>query len=263
MNTVQYKGDNSGRGPSPGLWADMPPDIWHDPNVGYIYFNDYLEPIDTSDASAGTAGIFSQDDTTSGAITNVDVVGGAILFDSDAHAGADDGINAQMLTDNGGEHYKPAAGKTLWFEARVKIKDAATTPDQMYIGLCDRETAIIASGALDSGARNMIGFFQDDGTTAGRIEFVTAKAGSAEEQTDVTSAAAVADDTWVKLGFKVKTEDGQLKITPYVNGVAYTVLTDTDDIPILEMAFSVVAQCEQTSADAEVTVDWVQIAQLA
>ena len=105
----------------------------------------------------------------------------------------------------------------------------------------------------------MIGFFTDSGTTAGRIEFVTAKAGSAEEQTDVTGAAAIADATWVNVGFIAKSEDGQLKITPYVDNVAYTKLTDTDDIPTALMAPSFVAQCEQTSADANLDIDWLAI----
>jgi len=262
MAKRQYEGNTTGTGPSPGIWADCPiMDMIEDPNSGHFVHYDFATPINTSDASGGTGGIFSQDDVTSGKIVNVDLLGGGIEFDSDGNNAADDGINAQMLTDNGGEYWAPAVGQTLWFETRARFVDAATTPDQHFVGLCDRETAIMTGGELDSTARNMIGFFTDSGTTAGRIEFVTAKAGSAEEQTDVTSAAAVADLTWVNLGFKVYTTvRNALRIIPYVDGVAYTELTDADDIPLLLMAPSFVAQVEQTSANAKLRLAWLQIA---
>lgn len=248
-------------GPSARLWADCPwMEALEDPGVGYGYFTDYLEPVNETSAVTWTV-----TQVNSGAIANADETGGALVFDSAGHNAADDGISAQMLDAAGGEYWKPASGKTLWFEARLKMADAATTPDQMFIGLCDRETAIISSGLLDYDSRSMIGFYVDSASTAGKIGRVTAKAGSADAQADLAGADAIADDTYFKVGFKVYTEDHQLKVDFFFNGskaYTYGTVTDTDDIPIVNMALSVVSQCEQTSADAKVTVDWFRIFQL-
>lgn len=252
----EYMGADTSAGFSANLWGDC--GVIDDPTLGYLYFDHFLGPIDPTSTTGYTI-----TQTTSGDIHAADVAGGALAIDSAANATADDGINCQQLDADGGENWKPAAGKTLWYETRCKFADAATTPDQHFVGLCDRETAIIASGDLDTTGRSLVGFWTDASTTAGRIGFVSAKAGSANEDADLTGAAAIADDTFVKLGFKVFTTlAGDLKITPYINGTAYTSITDTDDIPIVLMALSWVAQCEQTSANAIVTIDWIRVAQL-
>ncbi len=247
---------DTSEGPSINLWADCPWDeAGSNPAVGYRYWNDHLELVNETSAVA-----FTITQASSGIIANADLAGGGIVFDSDGNAGANDGINAQKLDAAGGENWKPALGKTIWAEWRVKHNGWDTTPDQVFVGLCDRETAIITGGTLDSGARNMIGFFVDAGTTPGELEFVSAKAGVAEENTDL-NGDLVSNGTFVKLGFKVFTDENQLKIGIYVNGLLLDTFTDTDDIPVLEMALSYVSQTGATSLDAELTEDWVRVFQ--
>lgn len=234
--------------PSYAIWETCPwNEMLADPSLGYAYFEDYLGPLDNTDDDG-----FAITATTSGALTPHTDAGGSLLVDSAGNASADDGIEAQVL----GVRWKPAAGKKLWFEARVRMTDIDTTPDQFYLGLASIDTSLIASGVIDDVA-SKVGFFTDDGTTAGQMEFIASKGASEEIQTD--AATGLVDATWVNLGFVI---DGVTSITPYVNGVAGTALTDTDDIPIVAMTLSYVAKCEQTAADAEMSVDWVRIAQL-
>jgi hypothetical protein len=258
----QYQNDTTGSGPSPALWHDCPiTQMLAYPSVGYLYWEDYLGPLDPTTATGYT---ITQE--ASGLIEGLDGIGGILNVSSNGHNAAHDGINVQMLDSTGGENWLPAAGKTLWFEARWKVNDES---DEYYVGLCDRETDIIeqTSGMLDSTARNMIGFYTDAGTTATYLECVSAKAGTAQADSDI-NGAVIADDTYLQTGFKVYSDEGQLKIDYYIDGalIVGSRVTDTDDIPITtgtgEMALSYVAQVAATGANAELYVDWVRIAQL-
>ena len=252
---VRYRAESSNNdGPSELLWADCPWDeMGQHPGVGYRYWNDFLgcEDVTTGDGYTITA-------ENSGGIAKADILGGVLVCDSAGNNAADDGVNVQIL----GENWIPAANKTLWYETRVKFSDVATTPDQFFIGLCTTDTTIIDAGALDEANNSMIGFYTDVNTTAGQIEFIVDKASSVEIDDDAVPVAA--NLTFYKLGFKVYTdlEDQQLKVDYFVDGVKVGTMTDTDDIPIVLMTLSYVAQVEQTSADAEMYVDWVRVAQL-
>src|SRR5690606_9249312 len=115
--------------------------IRFDPNVGYWYFNDFLEgPADgtTMDGWAVT-------EATNGTIKTLDYVGGAIELDSDTSTTDDHGIEAQCNQ----ECWKPAEGKDLWFEARVRCQLGSTGGNNYMIGLSTTDTSLIASGAWD------------------------------------------------------------------------------------------------------------------
>jgi len=266
---VQYRDpSDTGAAPSPAIWAEFdeaPVGAWAH------YFQDYLGPLDPTTAlgyviTQEASGIIETADPTS-TITGH----GMLNVSSDGHNGAHDGINVQMGGAAVQEIWCPAANKPLLFEARILLNDES---DEFFIGLCDSETDIIeqTTGMLDTAARNLIGFYTDAGTTASYIEFAAAKAGSAEQQTDCTGIAADAtetafeDNTWVKVGFMAYTKNNALRVKPFVNGKAYTEITDTDDIPITigtgDMALSYVAQVAATGANAELYVDWVRVAQL-
>lgn len=241
-------------GPSAALWAECP---WSrfvlDPSKGYTYWDDFTGPHNKTD---GDGYIVSQD--ANGQIVTTNLAGGAILIDSNGNAASHDGVNVQVS----GTTWLPAVGKDLWFEARIKMTDCATSPDEHFIGLHDINTDIIeqSGGALDESSADMIGFYQDASTSTTEMEFVTCKVSSPEIDTNI---ATVANGTWIKLGFWVRTVNGVLTVEPYVNGDVQLadIVTDTDDIPVSLMTLSYVAQVGQTSADAEIYVDWVRIAQ--
>ena len=268
---VEYResGDTSAA-PSPAIWADFdeaPVGKW------IHYFEDYLGELDPTTACGWT---ITQE--ASGALvllspTSTIIGHGILSVDSAGNNAAHDGINAQLGSSAVQEIWCPTSTNPLYFEARVMLNDES---DEFFIGLCDTETDIIeqTTGMLDTDSRSMIGFYTDAGTTASYIEFVSAKAGSAEQQTDCTGIASVStetafvDNTWIKLGFIAHVPKGKsaLRVRPFVNGKEYTAITDTDDIPATvgthDMALSVVAQIAATGADAEMYIDWVRIAQL-
>ena len=251
----QYQGADTSAGPSAAIWGNCTP--LDDETVGFVYYDHFLGPFDPTTALGYT---ITQE--ASGVLEVADGKGGWLNVSSDGHNAAHDGINAQLLSATGGENYIPAVGKDIWFEARIKVNDET---DEFFVGLCDRETDIIeqTTGMLDVTARNMLAFYTDAGTTATYLEFVTAKAGSADQNTDVAGGAAIADDTFVKVGFRLWTgDDNLMRVTPYIDGTPYTVVTDTDDIPVLDMAVSYVAQVAATGANAELYIDWIRVAQL-
>jgi len=268
---VQYResGDTN-IGPSPAIWADF-----DEAPVGVCphYFDHFLGPLDPTTAcgtvitqeASGVIKLLSPTSTITGH--------GILNVSSNGSNAAHDGINVQFGSSAVQEVWCPTSSMALLFEARVMLNDES---DEFFIGLCDTETDIIeqTTGMLDTDSRNMIGFYTDAGTTATYIEFVSAKAGSAEQQTDCTGIASdstetgFADNTWIKVGFIAYVPRGKsaLRVVPYVNGKAYTAITDTDDIPSTvgthDMALSFVAQIAATGANAELYADWVRIAQL-
>ena len=250
-NYMPYAYAGGAAAPSPALWKGYDPlRALADP--GYAYECRMIGP---DWFSLGSADSWTLTTVTSGTLTRVDQAGGGLIFDSAGYNADDDGINAQMK----GECFKPAADKTLWFEAYCKF--STTTPDQYLVGLAQTDTTLIASGALDEANSSMLAFYSDVNTTATYLEFVTNKAASVDIDTHIADVVAA---TGIKLGFKVCTVRGALQVWPYINGVLQTadIVTDTDDIPITEMTPSFVAQVEQQAADAELTVGWFWVAQL-
>ena len=102
------------------------------------------------------------------------------------NAAADD--DSQSL-QKVGHAFAPASGKKLYYECRVKISDA--TQSDLLVGICATDTTPLANA-------NSIVFYKADGALTG--SFITTN-------TSVSSTDAgiftMADDTYIKLGFKV------------------------------------------------------------
>ena len=234
----------AGDGYSPLIWDQIPvEDIQKDPNLGIVYENDFLN---AENLATGEGWTITQ--VTSGTLSlSASEEGGALVFDSAGNASADDGVQAQLLNCR----VLPKAGRKIAFEARVKMNDAT---DQYFLGLCATDTTIIASGVIDD-ASDKCGFFHHAASTDNKISAVSARTTSEEIDADVANNV---DATYVKLGFVI---DGLTSVTWYVNGVAVGTVVDANDIPNAAMCLSGVAQIEGTGADAEMTVDWVRVAQ--
>ena len=238
-------GTAGGLGPSPLIWDACPIlEMLVDPTVGFHFFDDYMGPIDvtTLDGYIITA-------KNSGAISAVSsVAGGVLLVDSAGNNAADDGVNVQLPNCA----VIPSAGKTIYFEARVAIKD--TGADQYFIGLAAIDTTLIDAGILDDTV-DKVGWFRIAASTADRMSVVTAR--TTDEDVDVDKAT-VSDNTYVKLGFVI---DGLTTVKWYANGVLVHTSSVTAQIANAVMCLSYVAQIEQTSVDAELSVDWVRLVQ--
>ena len=127
-----------------------------------------------------------------------DTANGAALLTS-ATTTDDDGASIQ-----GNEVILPAAGRTIWFEAKVQASDA--DQHDMFIGISENfatnpEACLTAS--------NRIGFQVDDGDAS---LLATSEVADTESQTDTSQD--MADATYVTLGFRV---NGTSSIEFFVN----------------------------------------------
>jgi hypothetical protein len=241
-------GAASGTGPSKLLWEDCPWDaIVADRSLGFTYWDDFLGPIDVT-----TADGYVITQVTSGAIAPVSELGGAILIDSAGNASEDDGVSVQLTNCA----VTPTANTEIWFEARVKMNDTSALISQFYIGLCEVQTNIIDTGALED-TDSKCGFFRQGNTTGDKLSTVTARAAADDITAD---AVTVADATYIKLGFKIT---GLTSVEFYADGVlvetGVTAANISDDLMVLSFE----AKTQGASKDAELTVDWVRMAYLA
>lgn len=234
----------SGKGPSPALWSDCPYlALQYGAKEGFVYFNDFMGPIDPTDDTG-----WAITNTTTGKIAaGTTEQGGTIVFDSNGNTTSDDGIEAQLTNCL----VKPAAGRKIWFEARVKMNDAT---DLYFIGLAGVDTTLMAAGVVDD-VVDKCGFYHEAASTDNYISAISSRLTSEEKDTDI---GANADGTYVKLGFKI---DGLSRVDFYRNGIVVASCTDANDIPNAVMCLSAVSKIEVAGADAEMTVDWVRIAQ--
>ncbi len=201
-----------------------------------VYFNDFIKQTDydTNDWTITTTEAGAGDATEAIA---ADEIGGALLITNDA--ADDDNDQLQLVQDN----WKLAAGKRLWFEARLKISDA--TQADLFVGLATTDTTLIA-GTTDS-----VSFRKADGSTA--LSFVTE---DNTTETTTSSVATVAADTYMKLGFYW---DGVNTVRAFVN--RSLVATHTSNIEQTnKMAISLALQNGEAVAKT-MTVDYIYAAQ--
>ncbi len=235
----------AGDGPSPLIWDQSGwGTLVNNPGQGITYFEDYLGEIDVTTADGWTITAV----TTGSIIGDVTEQGGVLIFDSAGNTTADDGVQAQL----GNCMFLPVAGVKIFFEARVKMNDAT---DQYYIGLAGIDATLIAAGVIDD-VVDKCGFYHAVAGADDKISTVISRTTVEEITHDV---AANVDNTYVKLGFVI---DGLTSIKFYVNGVLVETSTTTASIPNAVMALSFVSQIEVAGADAELSVDWVRIAQI-
>ena len=156
-------------------------------------------------------------------ITLADLSGGQLLLTCDANE--NDGINLQLggtaEGETTGESFAAVAGKNLYFETRIKMVDA--TQFDFFFGLHVEDTSVIASKGSD-----YIGFRSDDGDLELDVE-----SSSGSSASDTTNIATLANDTFIKLAFKVT---GVSKIECWVNDTLTS--TITSDIPTALMKLS-------------------------
>lgn len=98
-----------------------------------------------------------------------------------------------------------APGKPLWFEARVRLTEAATNASNIFVGLSDTVTAGLLqdNGAGPPASYDGIGFFKVDGGAVWQAE-----SSNATTQTTTTNAATFTSGSWYRLGMHFDPMDG-------------------------------------------------------
>lgn len=179
--------------------------------------------------------------------TVVKDAGAAVALVADT-AGGEVALTSAATTDNdggsiqGNEIFLPAAGRTIWFEARVKLSDA--TQSDMFVGLCENfatnpENCLTAS--------NRIGFQKDDGSA-----LILCKSEIADAETSTTTAVSMSNGAYVRLGFIVR---GTSSIEFFVD--RQKVATHTSS-PATELAVAFFHLSGDASGTKVATMDYVE-----
>ncbi len=260
--------DATSKGPSSTIWGDCPvQEILQDPSVGYHFFEDFLNfgASATSGATPWTAYI-----DTSNTVTQLATeVGGVVQLLTDT---TDNDCPVLTSGGNTGGMVKVASGgKSMWYEARVRVSSAALTEAAYFVGLteegCAADNGIIADNpdtdiATVMADKDYIGFANF--TNAAPVFAAVYKKASGTDTVVVASANTIALATWVKLGMKF---DATIdRFTFYVNGasVGYFDVGDagTTNFPSGEELALTFAVKNGTTAAKLFDVDWVRVAQL-
>jgi hypothetical protein len=194
-----------------GLWRTCPMgEYLHDPSVGILLIEDFQN----YDATATTGDyLLTQATTGTGAISTA--APGVLELDS-ASSTATQGANLQRIKSC----FLPAANKSIWFEAKVKVVDTFDKCE-LFVGLSELDTTMLATSANSSA--NHIGWqcVTDDGVLLFTNEKATAG--------NTIAAATIAEDTYIRLGFVY---DGAADtVQQYINGVATGSAVATTYIP--------------------------------
>jgi hypothetical protein len=238
-NVVRYNGE-AGRGPSPDVWAGVNLDQLRDWFDGFLFEDDFTQDHDLTNRYTATQ-------ATAGTFLITDAEGGVADADCNSTT-ATQGINVQAASTVG-ERFRPQADDVLIFEARLKAADIATGPE-FFVGLSVIDTTIIAASANSSA--NHIGF---ESVTDDNVLLFHSESGGTRSST--TTPHTLVDDTFVKLGFRVK---GTEKIEVFVDGVKFGETIETN-IPTELMVPSLVCQSGGTT-DPIVSLDWWRCAQI-
>ena len=226
------------------MWNDCPSKL--DPNwssVAYEVFDDFHSYDNTATVGGWTP---FEVGTCTDALSDVSPGGSVILT---CQATTDDACQQINKT---GAAFKLAAGKTLWFEARVKFTgDIAQS--EVSLGLVNAGEDLKA--VADVLPQDGISFSKQD-TAGGAIAFTCSKDGT--NTGAVAAVHTIATGVWVVLGFKV---DGLTSATPYVNGVAGTAAVATFCDDELLTPYFLVRNGDATTTNI-LEIDYVRCVQL-
>lgn len=261
---IKVAGDNSGRGPSEGVWGGCPVlDIIEDPGTGWIFFDDFVAMNNLVATNVGypqgaTGGWYTYEDSGSSITQLATEVGGVarILLQAAANeeAAMTAGATAGMV-----KVYSTSPRK-LWFETRVRF--GQITDQAAFIGLA--EEACPANSLLADTtpvmSKDQVGFTVAIATPAALNaaygEATTPTIHSAGVQTLVAA-------TWYKLGMYY--DAGADLFKWFVNGVQVGTSLDvsgTTAFPDGEELTPLFAIKTVAGAASSLDIDWVRVAQL-
>lgn len=114
-----------------------------------------------------------------------------------------------------------ASGKPMWFEALVKLTEAATDESNIIIGVSDTVGAnfLLDGDAGPAASYDGAVFFKEGGGGTNVWQFETSNAGT---QATLASAGTFTTATWHTIGFYFDGVATTSTITPYVDGIAGT-----------------------------------------
>lgn len=238
-----------------GVWADCPLlAIESDPSLAYVFFDDFVNFYAITDADPPTLAGWTatQGANINGGLSIIAGAGGLLELDCESTT-QHEGLTLQQDV----AHFKLAANKDLWFEARIRVTDTFDKIE-LFVGLAKIDGTLIKNdGDLDVTA-DYVGFGIET-TLAGVTSFYECKDGAELSDSMGTTGTVPAAD-WIRLGFHL---DGTTGIKAFIDGGEQT-LTNViaTGIPTTDaLAISFVCQTDATN-DPLLAVDWVKCVQL-
>jgi len=222
------------------MWADCP--LIHYANGMSLAYEVYDDFISTPDIT----NLWTADNVGTGTTTYDAATAGGVLLLT-CQATTDDA--SEQLTHKGAG-FLLAAGKTIWYETRLKI--VGDVQSEHSFGLvADGEDLTAVADVLPADG---ISFSTQDATLAAAL--TVSKGGT--NTGAVAGVHTLVSGTYVTLGFLI---DGVTSVTPYVNGVAGTAATAT--IPDTEhlAPYFLVRNGDGTTQQV-MHVDYVKVVQL-
>lgn len=171
--------------------------------------------------------------------------GGVLVITTGSNA--NDFVSCQM----NGEAWAVVDGKSIFFEARLKVSDDNDT--RWIIGLCSTDvTGTTVGPILDSvgAAGSMIAFLQN-ADTATDINTLVQNGGT---DTQVASGVDIVDDTFITFGIKVEADSS---VYFYIDGTL--VETTTTNIPTGD-ALTLSMEVHSPTASSTLEVDYIYCA---
>lgn len=272
-NMTRYAGQAAKRF-SPALWGNLFAQLSLDPNLGVLWYDDFVNhPAHISAQSIGNYATYIDTGVTlkQNAIVTLANEESGVLEVAGNDAANDEGHIATggnsgafcKISDESGE------ARGVYFEARIKKASIADATSGFFIGLTEEGLAAadsLVDTTLEVASKDMIGFQQlaADGEL---VHAIYRKAGQTK-QTVVTNAATLVADTWVQLGFRYQPwAPTEKRIAFFVNGVEQSSYVTGTNIAAAtfpdgeELAMSFLTKCA-AGAESKLHMDWWAAAQL-
>lgn len=252
-NNLTFRDETFGPSEGGSFWQTCPLAALFDPSIATTFYDEFWTQRGTKAAAAGLYNIV-EDDGAGGTDAMQDTTGGVYKHFCDG----DDNDEAYMIS--AAESWKLAAGKSLWFEARVALVEGNTNDMNAGFGLAD---AAAADMLVDNGAGPAASY---DGFTFWKVENTLAmyfENSNAAVQSTATSMGNHTSGSFANYGCWVRTEstsDTVAVCTPYLNGTAYTARNIT--LAGLEEMHFWIGVKSDGNAEESFLIDYVKIVQI-
>jgi hypothetical protein len=224
------------------MWDGCP--VKSDPNYMTTAFDiedDFYE-LDTT----ATVGKWINDAVGTGTVTIDDDVAGGVCL-----------LTCQATTDDAAEQislvsapFFLAAGKTLWYECRLKLVGDAQSEVSFGLAALGEDLTAVADVLPADG----VSFSSQDASLA--VDLTLSKDGT--NTGAVSGVHTMVSNTYVTFGFKI---DGVTSVTPYIDGVAGTAATATFNDDEAMCPYFLVRNGDATTQQV-LHIDYVRVVQL-
>lgn len=267
---VEHRGQNSGRGPSPAIWADFDKADLLRPGLSNHVFDDFVNVAsDVSLYYHSSGNVWKTIEDTGSTVAQLATAGriGALALTTDSTDNDEIYMQYGSATTN---LFKldASSGTKFWYECRFKVSVITDSTYDLIVGLAE-EGAAAADAITDADAyvdKDFIGF-RVPAADGNGLDVFWKKSGQTEVEL-IADAATLVADTYVKVGLVFdpnESVDKRLKF--YVNGTelstygTYTQMAAAT-FPSGEELTPFFALKAASGAVRVLTIDWVRAAQI-